>query len=102
MTFASRRTNIPPAGDDDDGIVRNILTRDGYTRVEGLAKVGDVAVYKNDDGKIEHTGIVCRTETVGAQPVVWIWSTWGGLGEFEHKSGVSPYNGEPEYWRLNL
>jgi hypothetical protein len=37
---------------------------------------------------------------VGAEPVVFVWSAWGGLGEFEHRVRASPYRGMPEYWRL--
>lgn len=102
LVFASRRTNIPPPGDDDDKIVSRILRTDGYKRITSDPQVGDIAVYRDDDNKIEHTGIVCRVLYVGNAPVVWVWSMWGGLGEFEHKSHQTPYRSTPEYWRLGI
>lgn len=103
LTFASRRTNVPSAGMDDGPVVADILRRDGYGKIIGQPQVGDVAVYRNEAGQIEHTGVVCRIDppqTSGGYSVVWVWSMWGQFGEFEHKSNVSPYASVPEYWRI--
>jgi hypothetical protein len=99
LVFASRRAHIPPVGVEVD--VDELLRRDGYAPIpRGEApQVGDVVAYRLD-GEIEHTGFVNRVEKVGAAPVVFVWSAWGGLGEFEHRVQVSPYQGTPEYWRL--
>jgi len=97
LVFASRRANIPPVGADID--IHELLGRDGYENLgEEPPHVGDIVAYRLD-GEIEHTGFVSRVEKVGAVPVVYVWSAWGGLGEFEHKVKDCPYTGKPEYWR---
>ncbi len=104
LTFASRRTSIPRPGEDDDQVVRRILRDDGYERVQSIPRVGDVVAYITD-GKIVHTGLVCRldrvhTRATSATPLVFIWSAWGSLGEFEHPAtGLESMYGTPEYWR---
>lgn len=98
LVFASRRARIPPVETDVD--IDEVLDRDGYRRVrDGGAQVGDVVAYRLED-EIEHTGFVSRVERVGSAAVVFVWSAWGGLGEFEHRVQASPYKGEPEYRRL--
>jgi hypothetical protein len=99
LVLASRRAHIPPAGVDVD--LDDVLHRDGYRPLhpELPPRVGDIVVYRAN-GDIEHTGYVCRVELVGKVPVVFAWSAWGFLGEFEHRVQSSPYRGEPEYWRL--
>lgn len=97
LVFASRRTNIPPAGGDVD--IEDLLRRDGYRRVDA-PEVGDIVAYRDFRNEIEHTGIVCQIDRVGAQPVIRVWSMWGNLGEFLHRADVSPYSRNIEYWRL--
>lgn len=104
LVFASRRTNI-----DSPGFPVNIdelLHRDGYHRVD-MPRVGDIIVYRHRT-EVEHTGFVVRLEPVGPgqtvlqEPIVFVWSMWGSLGEFEHRAHVSPYHGSTlEYWRLH-
>lgn len=99
LVFASRRTGIPPANQPDAINLDDLLTRDRFTRV-ATAQVGDVIVYRYR-GVIHHTGIVNRVEEVGRELVVFIWSAWGSLGEFEHRTDLSPYHYcSIEYWRL--
>ena len=107
LTFASRRTGIPPAGEPERAaqIVLEILRRDRYAKVPD-PQVGDVVVYRAsrlDDLSqaldVDHTGIVCAVEELGHQ--VFVWSKWGELGEFRHRVDCSPYDGAlVEYWRL--
>ncbi|HKY34431.1 MAG TPA: hypothetical protein VJN18_00715 [Polyangiaceae bacterium] len=99
LVFAARRAYIPPVDADVD--IDDVLRRDGYTAVPAnlSPQVGDIVAYRLE-GEIEHTGFVSRVEQVGDVPVVFVWSAWGGLGEFEHRVHVSPYKGSPEYWRL--
>lgn len=104
LVFASRRTNIPPAGQPQAADPIELLKRDGFGRVSSPAQVGDVAVYRNAKGEVEHTGFVSRVDRVAPmspQPVVFVWSMWGGLGEFEHRVNACPYSDcQVEYWRL--
>jgi hypothetical protein len=99
LVLASRRAHIPPVGFEVD--LDDMLRRDGYRPLPPTRapRVGDIVAYRAD-GEIEHTGFVCRVESVGEVPVVFIWSAWGFLGEFEHRVQSSPYRGDPEYWRL--
>lgn len=99
LVLASRRAHIPPAGDEVD--LDDLLRRDGYRRLRPhqAPRVGDVIAYRSN-AEIEHTGYVSRVESIGACPVIFVWSAWGSLGEFEHRVQSSPYRGDPEYWRL--
>lgn len=100
LVFASRRTNIPPPGMPGYSI-DELLRADGYVRATPPVSVGDVVVYRGDTG-VEHTGVVCRVDflVVGGNPVPIIWSMWGGLGEFVHAEGNTPYGERVEYWRI--
>lgn len=99
LVLASRRAHIPPVGFEVD--LDDMLRRDGYRPLSPphAPRVGDIVAYRAD-GEIEHTGFVCRVDTLGETSVVFVWSAWGFLGEFEHRVQSSPYRGEPEYWRL--
>jgi hypothetical protein len=100
LVFGSRRVNIdsPTLPVDIDALLR----RDGYVRVPSPS-VGDVVAYRGASG-IEHTGVVSGVAPLGsggAQAVIMVWSMWGGLGEFEHRETVMPYQDcAIEYWRL--
>jgi hypothetical protein len=108
--LASRRSNVGLIGLEID--VDEVLRRDGFSPLrEGEEPhVGDIVAYRamgvlarggvEAAGEIEHTGFVSRVDTVGSTPVIWIWSAWGGLGEFEHRLEHSPYRGVPQFWRL--
>jgi hypothetical protein len=110
LVRASRRGNVGLVGLELD--LDDVLLRDGFRPLAPAAepRVGDVAAYRDAEpaqaaggprgGEIEHTGFVTRIERVGSVPVIWVWSAWGGLGEFEHQLGHSPYRGTPEFWRL--
>ena len=99
LVLASRRAHIPPVGVDLD--LDDVLRRDGYRRLprHEAPQVGGVVAYRAN-GEIEHTGYVSRIEPLGTAPVVFVWSAWGSLGEFEHRVSSSPSRGDPEYWRL--
>lgn len=97
LVFACRRTNVGVVGAEVS--IDNLLRRDHYEQVSS-PQVGDLIIYRhNDQRSIDHSGIVCRLEPLGNQ--VFVWSMWGGLGEFEHQAGLSPYQDcSMEYWRL--
>jgi hypothetical protein len=97
LVFASRRSNVPAAGDDLD--ITQLLRADGYERVLG-PRPGDVVAYVDPRGDIEHTGFVSTVEQLGSTPVVHVWSAWGGLGEFRHRVDQTPYSRTIQYWRL--
>ena len=99
LVFASRRTGVPPPGVDSTGLIDRILQEDQFVRVtEANAREGDIVLWRQG-GDIAHTGIVCREERVPIR-VIFVWSMWGGLGEFVHRMPLSPYDGAIEYWRL--
>jgi CHAP domain-containing protein len=102
LVFASRRTNLATILAPLD--LWDLLRRDGYGRVAGEPQAGDVAVYVDGGGGIEHTGIVAHVERAGGLLDVRVWSAWGGIGEFEHRAepGCTPYHAcRLEYWRLH-
>lgn len=102
LVLACRRTSIPPVGEPVD--IDSILREDQMRPIQGPPQVGDVAVYRTPGGEIDHTGIVCRIDRLapGALPTIFVWSMWGGLGEFEHEATRTPYHEcAIEYWRLS-
>lgn len=103
LVLANRRTNIPPIAMPNAVDPGRLLQRDRFAPVLGTPQVGDVAVYRAPGGEIDHTGIVCRIERLGAAAAtVFVWSMWGSLGEFEHQAVQSPYRDcAIEYWRLS-
>lgn len=102
LVFASRRTNIPPAQAPDAVQIDEILRRDQYERIQASPQVGDVVVYRYQNGEIEHTALISRIEQIGAESVVFVWGKWGALEEYEHHEKVCTYADDCriEYWRL--
>lgn len=100
LVFASRRTNVPPAGVGSTGLIDRVLQEDQFFRVaEADAKEGDLVVWRQQD-EVDHTGIVCHLERHPIR-VLFVWSMWGGLGEFVHRLPLTPYNDcSIEFWRL--
>jgi len=102
LVFASRRTHIPPPEAPNAVRVDEILRRDQYEPVQGAPHVGDVVVYRYQNGDIEHTALISRIEPIGGGGVVFVWGKWGALEEYEHPEGACTYADEChiEYWRL--
>jgi hypothetical protein len=99
LVFASRRTGIPAPGVDTTGLIDRVPQDDQFARVlESEVREGDVALWRQER-EVAHTGIVCYTERVPIR-LIFVWSMWGGLGEFVHRIPLSPYDGTIEYWRL--
>lgn len=98
MVFANRRTWIDPDN------FRMIMEDDGYRRVpdESELRIGDVVVYRGENGDVSHVGIVTeiRTNVAQASREVFVLSQWGAYGEYFHRvDDVSPWLGKPqEYW----
>ena len=100
LVFGSRRTNIPPVELDDPTLVDRVLADDGFRRTP-FCRIGDVVIYRNSSGEVDHSGIVVRIDRLGDARVPRVWSAWGQLGEFEHHELLTPYQDcQVEYWRL--
>jgi hypothetical protein len=97
LTFGSRRTQV----ENSEATLHMILEDDGFERInQGLVKPGDVVVYYDDGGRIEHTGIVVRTDDKFGVPK--IWSKWGKGFEWIHPVPVCPFNSSKvQYYRLS-
>ena len=101
LTFAGRRTNIPRPGETSRGLIDTILRQDRFAPIpDSLSvQVGDIALWRRE-GDVDHTGIVVSVQTE-APRTVFVWSMWGGLGEFVHPAQATPYDDcQIEYWRL--
>lgn len=96
LTFASRRTQVD--GSTDMPISR-ILEEDGYTRIpDRESRVGDVVIYRDTSGIIQHSGIVVGH---GDFKVPRIWSKWGKACEMVHPLGACTYsNCSTEFYRI--
>jgi hypothetical protein len=66
-----------------------ILEDNGYHAVSAV-RPDDVAVYRDGDGKVMHSGIV---RGVGSDGVILVESKWGQGGRFIHRHDRSPYQG---------
>lgn len=85
LVFASRRTCI-----EDVEQIPEILQHDGFEEVDVKQVIpGDVALYYQPSGDIEHSGIVVEKPDVLDIPV--IWSKWGCSHEVVHKANYGPY-----------
>jgi len=75
--------------------VEMVLADNGYEKVE-RAREGDLVIYRNRDGDIEHTGLV---RYVGVDGMVLAESKWGPLGVYLHAPESQPYGTEYAYYR---
>jgi hypothetical protein len=82
-----------------------VFTGDGFTRVESQAEVqlGDVVVYRDDEGEVSHAGIVAMKRLFNPEEpsdVLVVVSKWGADGEYEHDvTDVPKLLGAPaEHW----
>jgi hypothetical protein len=103
LVFGGRRVSINSSIPVD---IDHLLRHDRYQRVRE-PRVGDIVAYRSH-GEIGHAGYVNRLDRVTAggrthpRPIVYVWSMWGALGEFERQENVvpPPYEGcSIEYWR---
>ena len=98
LVFASRRTQILHSDD-----VFRILEEDCYQEVESIAKVepGDVIIYFDSDGDIEHSGIVVKKPTRKTLNVPFVVSKWGPWREVLHAANDCPYSLDSmKYYRV--
>lgn len=96
LVFASKRTGIHRSD-----VFQTILDDDGYTEIErDNVLPGDVILYYNEDGDIEHSGIVISKpdEHIKIPQVV---SKWGRYKEVVHYANDSPYTfANVRYYRV--
>lgn len=86
LTFASRRTRIPDAGD-----VAKVLAEDDYVDVPmGEVMPGDVVIYSRD-GDLRHSGVVLQVRHEGGLTTPMILSKWGDCFEAIHSQFECPY-----------
>ena len=100
LVFASRRTWV-----DDVQEVRKVLHEDCYTEVASQnALPGDVILYFDEEGDIEHSGIVVSKPMKIIQstiPVPRVVSKWGMWREVIHYVGECPYSkSNTKYYRV--
>ena len=95
LVFAARRTCIEKVEQ-----IPEILKHDGYHEIEvGRVKPGDVALYYQASGDIEHSGIVVEKPDDLGIPL--IWSKWGCSHEVVHKANYGPYSPtDIRYYRM--
>ena len=74
-----------------------ILRDNGYTDTQD-PKPGDVAVYRDTEGTVAHTGVV---RAAGPGIATLVESKWGQYGVYLHPSNQCPYPGIPTYYRTN-
>ena len=101
LVFASRRTNLDSPGQPVN--IDDLLNWDFYECIVTPPQLGDIVVYRHRKTmEIDHTGFICRVEKIGKTPIIFVWSKWGALGEFEHRVKHCTYfnDCEIEYWRL--
>jgi hypothetical protein len=60
---------------------------------------GDIVVYRDDLGRIEHTGVVVWVDRAGPLSMPWVVSKWANHGEYLHRVNNCPYRGMPVYMR---
>ena len=97
MVFASRRTQVFKSTD-----IRNIIADDGYVRIQNArdAIPGDIVLYVDGSGDVNHSGIVLESGQNLIAPIVL--SKWGLHGEFIHAvHDVPSYGPKYEYYRCN-
>lgn len=96
LVFASRRTEVY------SGEVHKILNEDGYSEVElPSVKPGDVILYFDSDGDIEHSGIVVSAPNPDSLRIPKVVSKWGAWREVIHFANDCPYTfTDARYYRV--
>lgn len=98
LTFAARRTQV----DGSSHTIHWILEEDGYALLEhaDLPRPGDVVIYYDEMGQVEHSGIVVWIpKEPGFDKVPRVWSKWGKAQEVVHAVNDCPYNSVIRYFR---
>jgi hypothetical protein len=75
--------------------VDTVLLENGY-RPASAARPGDVAIYRDDDGQVNHTALV---RAVCDDGTVLVEGKWGWMGVFLHKAGDSCFGPTYTFYR---
>jgi len=75
--------------------VQRILDDNGYVAV-ATPRPGDLIVYRDEPGRIVHTGLI---KAIGPEGFVLIESKWGPLDIYWHTPHDQVYSQRFEYWR---
>ena len=105
MVIGNRWTHV------EEWVVDSVLT-DEYTQIQEEEVVpGDIIVYRNRNGGINHLGVVSRFRSLQGEEVprpdlgaiqIIVLSKWGSAGEYEHVVHHCPDGGSNiEFWRLH-
>ena len=86
--FTGNRCFIP------DWTVDSIIEENGYKPVERPV-VGDLVVYRNDQGAAFHSAIV---RAVGEDGQIILESKWGWMGRYLHRPDKTPYGQKWQYY----
>jgi hypothetical protein len=76
------------------GCVESILEDNDYQKVE-QPQVGDVVVYRDEEGEVTHTGLV----RVASEGLLLVESKWGFLGRYLHTPAEQPYGQSWAFFR---
>lgn len=95
LTFGSRRTAVKESND----VLFAVLKDDDFAEVpQDDVRPGDVILYFDRLGQVQHSGIVVDTIDRG---IARVWSKWGKGDEWIHHFGSCPYDSEyTKYFRL--
>lgn len=77
--------------------VDTILCDNGY-RVVTRPQAGDLVVYRDEQGSVCHSAVVCDVYETG---MVLLESKWGHLGRYLHRPEDYPYSRAWDYYRSN-
>jgi len=81
-----------------------IINDDGYTQIKNINDVlpGDVIIYYNEKGEIEHSGIVASQPSDETTKIPWVVSKWGKYSEVYHLAFDCPFQPilDVSYWRI--
>ena len=99
MTFGSRRTGI-----FESAVLWQIIQEDNYAEVaKPDVLAGDVILYFDDSGDIEHSGIVISPPSADTLGIPIVCSKWGKYAELIHLGNRCPYTfSNVRYYRVRL
>jgi hypothetical protein len=95
LTFGGRRTAVKESNE----VIFSALKDDDFVEVpQDDVRPGDVILYLDHLGQVQHSGIVVDVPDRGVPKV---WSKWGKGDEWIHHFGSCPYDSQfTKYFRL--